>query len=324
LQFYDFFQNKNTLFSIQGLRAVAASGVVIAHFISNLFEENTKGKDGDAAAPEPGLPKGFYPNETKSIISLSASSSPSQPSQRISMSRPELKILFCYQDVTNIITNYMKLQGKGRKIDILEAGCGRMWEFPDLGIQYRLTGVDADKDALAFRKNEQKDLDEAIFGDLRTVNLPQNSFDIIYSSYVLEHIAGTEAVLKKFVNWLRPGGILILKLPDQDSVSGFLTRATPHWFHVFVYRYIKGKPMAGTPGHGPYQTFYEKAISKKSILEFAEDNQLQIKVMCGYHNDISRSFGLLARLIEFLSRGKLHADYADILYIFEKQIRSAV
>ncbi|MFZ0184826.1 MAG: class I SAM-dependent methyltransferase, partial [Nitrosotalea sp.] len=94
------------------------------------------------------------------------------------MSPNHLKLLSCYQDMTDIIAKYMKLQGKGRKIDILEAGCGRMWEFTGLGISYKLTGVDADKDALEFRKNEQKDLDEAILGDLRTVDLPQNSFDI--------------------------------------------------------------------------------------------------------------------------------------------------
>jgi SAM-dependent methyltransferase len=283
----------------------------------NSRQEAADGR-GNAGGPEP-----FHPKETNSIISSATPQSSISAFSRISMSN-HLKILSCYKDMMDIIAKYMKLQGKERKIDILEAGCGRMWEFTGLGIPYKLTGVDADKDALEFRKNEQKDLDEAIFGDLRTVDLPQNSFDIIYSSYVLEHIAGTEAVLKKFANWLRPGGILIIKLPDGESVSGFLTHATPHWFHVFVYRYIKGKRMAGTPGHGPYRTYYEKAISKKSILEFAENNQLQVKEVCGYHNDISRSFNLPSRLIQLLSLGRLHADYADIMYIFEKERSSAI
>ena len=34
--------------------------------------------------------------------------------------------------------------------------------------------------------------------------------------------------LENFVLWLRPGGLLILQLPERKSVRAFVTRALPH------------------------------------------------------------------------------------------------
>ena len=56
-------------------------------------------------------------------------------------------------------------------INVLEAGCGRKWHL-DLGsIQYKLTGVDISKKALKLRISDKGDLDKAIIGDLRNVEL---------------------------------------------------------------------------------------------------------------------------------------------------------
>ena len=81
-------------------------------------------------------------------------------------------------------------------MQILEAGCGQRWSLQLEEVQYFLTGVDVDPQALAIRKNVMKDLDEAIVGDLRTVVFSAGRFDVIYNAYVLEHILGAEGVLQ--------------------------------------------------------------------------------------------------------------------------------
>lgn len=42
--------------------------------------------------------------------------------------------------------------------------------------------------------------------------------------------------MKNFVTWVKPNGIIIIKIPDPYSVRGFVTRNTPFWFHVLYYR----------------------------------------------------------------------------------------
>jgi len=83
----------------------------------------------------------------------------------------------------------------GSSIRILEAGCGPRWLLDLTGVEYTLTGVDIYERDLEIRKNKTKDLDEGIVGDLRTVELDADAFDVTYNSFVLEH---ARLVLDKF------------------------------------------------------------------------------------------------------------------------------
>lgn len=230
----------------------------------------------------------------------------------------EFDVLPSYGAMVEFMGSHIKSLADHQPLQILEAGCGRSWPFKSLGIACRITGVDLDKDALAFRKGTQKDLDEAQVGDLRTVALPADFFDVIYCSYVLEHVKGVEHVLDNFVRWLRSGGLLIISVPDARSLSGFLTQYSPHWFHVLVYRHIVGNPLAGTPGHGPYRTYYERAMSAAGMKEFASRNNLAVRGIRGVPNQTTLRFAGPLRLLQYASFGKLRADYADIVFVMQK------
>ena len=86
-------------------------------------------------------------------------------------------------------------KAQGVPLRILEAGCGAKWPLRLEGTPYRLTAVDIDTDALEIRKTRVRDVDEVMVGDLRTADLfPARSFDVIYNSFVLEHIEGAEGI----------------------------------------------------------------------------------------------------------------------------------
>jgi SAM-dependent methyltransferase len=213
----------------------------------------------------------------------------------------------------------------GVPLHILEAGCGQFWPLDLKDIQFTLTGNDIDEDVLHLRKAKHNDLDEMIVGDLRFLDLEKHRFDVIYNSYVLEHIDGAEGVLEKFSNWLKPGGLLILKIPDRNSVRGFVTRVTPFWFHKFYVRYIVGLQDAGTTGVGPFHTFYDPIVSRAGIHEFCRKNRFIIKEEYG-HGSYLDSQGisgvliyLFVRAVSFLSLGKLAWDHTDITYVLEKE-----
>ena len=208
-------------------------------------------------------------------------------------------------------------------IRILEAGCGQRWVLSLDGVKYILTGIDSDPHALDIRKNVMKDLDEAVLGDLRTVFFDAGKFDVIYNAFVLEHIHGAESVLDAFVRWLKPGGLIIIRIPDPDSVQGFITRVTPHWFHIFYYRYILKKKTAGLPGYAPYPTYYDSVVSRQGLREFCEKNNLSIEAEYGdgYMRPgsglIQVAIDVIKRTIAFISFGKLSARHTNLLYVLQ-------
>jgi SAM-dependent methyltransferase len=198
---------------------------------------------------------------------------------------------------------------------ILEAGCGRLWPLK-LSVPFTLTGLDLDPDALAARK----DLHRAVLGDLRTVEFAPRSFDVIYSAFVLEHVSGAQQVLERFVRWLTPGGMLIVKVPDRDSAYGFMTRLTPYWAHVMFHRYMLGQPLAGTPGRGPYPTYYDAVISERGLKEFCGRNGLTVPEVyrqCSYAT--FPPVRVAAFLTSLLSAGRLAWRHNNLLFIARRR-----
>lgn len=211
-----------------------------------------------------------------------------------------------------------------RPIEILEAGCGRSWPFKLDGIKYRLTGIDLDAEALKHRMEVLRDLDEPVIGDLRTVVIDSNRFDVVYCAFVLEHIVDAQEVLRRFIRWLKPGGSIIINIPDPQSAHGFITKITPHWFHVLFYRYIVGYKEAGQPGHGPYKTFYDEVVSRPGMREFCRANGLAIELEAGvadmarYGHWRWRAVRLARRMISTASLGALSSQHSNLLFVLTK------
>jgi SAM-dependent methyltransferase len=209
---------------------------------------------------------------------------------------------------------------QGRPLKILEAGCGQKWGLDLTGIDYTLTGVDLDPAALRIRRDVTRDLDIAVEGDLRTVSLGGERYDVIYSSFVLEHVPEVERVLARFGDWIEPGGLLVIRVPDPKSVHGFITSATPHAFHVWYYRTIKKHPNAGKPGFVPYPVHYSAWISRSGIRQFARAYGFSLVgeygdgyVRPGY--GFARAAIHVAKgLLSALSLGRLTARHTNVLY----------
>ena len=216
----------------------------------------------------------------------------------------------------------------GRPLSILEAGCGQRWTFDLSDTEYTLTGVDLDPVALELRKTKTRDLDVAIVGDITSIELPMETFDVVYSSFVLEHVERADVALKNFVRWLKPGGLLILRLPEPSTVYGFLARLLPYGAHVFFYRYILGVKTAGQPGYAPYPTYYHPVIGREPLCRFL--GELGIRCVDTFGDGFTRGreslrlrmLRLFVKLTSMLSFGQLTADYSNLLYIAVKESRT--
>lgn len=218
----------------------------------------------------------------------------------------------------------LRAQPAGDVLEILEAGCGQRWLL-DPGRKAFLTGVDLDRDALEIRRTVRKDLDEAIHGDLRAISFGDRKFDVIYSAFVLEHIAGAEKVLGRMCGWLKPNGIIVIEIPDPQSVKGLVTRITPHWFHVFYYRFVLGIKTAGHAGHGPYRTYFDRVVSRSGIREFCAANGLTVDAEYAFATDGPRRKGMrslmavITTAIGAFSFGAFSHRHADLLYVLRRK-----
>jgi SAM-dependent methyltransferase len=221
---------------------------------------------------------------------------------------PPAKNLGNHKAAMNTITKHiMQKASVSGALNILEAGCGTKWRLNLQEVQYTLTGVDLDKNALDIRKNKQKDIDIAILADLRTVSL-----------------AGAEDVLRNFVRWLKPGGIMILMFPNGDSAYAFVTRMSPFRVHVFYKKYLQGIKNAGQPGHDPYPVSFDKVVSRNGIYGFCETCGLVVKAE--YRMDgrpmKSQIIWFLTRILMWglylISFKRLSVNYRNLVYVIEK------
>jgi len=219
-----------------------------------------------------------------------------------------------FSSIRNLALNeldYIKQQGTGASI--LEAGCGRHWPYSREELDTHLVGIDMDRDALALRN----DLDEVVYGDIRSSHFDPETFDVIYSSFVLEHVPSAESALINFSQWVKRGGIIIIRVPDRDSVYGFLTRMTPLWFHRWAKRWIFGDKNAGKPGYGPYPTHHEPIIGAKGMAFFAAENGLELVEVRPF-DSLKGWVYHATRIISLLSFNKLSADHVNLLYVLRR------
>ena len=65
--------------------------------------------------------------------------------------------------------------------------------------------------------------------DARTLpNYSDNSFDFVYSSHCLEDIEDTESALREWLRVIKPGGFLVLYMPDKDFYPNIGTPGANH------------------------------------------------------------------------------------------------
>lgn len=81
-----------------------------------------------------------------------------------------------------------------------------------------VVGVDIEGDAIEHAiKNYKKDNLRFINGDIRSIPLPDDSFDVITCFETIEHIEEHNQAIKELKRVLKPNGILLISTPDSES-----------------------------------------------------------------------------------------------------------
>ncbi|KAJ3726841.1 S-adenosyl-L-methionine-dependent methyltransferase [Lentinula raphanica] len=119
-------------------------------------------------------------------------------------------------------TEYIERLGqslpKGSKV--LELGCGAglpaTQQLVDQG--FDVTGVDISSSQLALAK-EHVPAAHFMQGDMMAIEFPEQSFDAVMAFYSLFHLPRDEhgLMLKKMVQWLKPGGWLLFNTGTKEE-----------------------------------------------------------------------------------------------------------
>ena len=159
------------------------------------------------------------------------------------------------------------------KLAIYEAGGGST-SFLPLSVLGRAHVTVVDIDADQIRNNDYAQ--ETILGDIQSYRFPPETFNLVICYNVIEHLADVEAALLGFCQSLKPGGLILIGAPNPKSLSGVVTKYSPHWFHVWFYRHVRGDKKAGLPGQAPFPTFFHPLVSLAKLETFAAKHGLQV------------------------------------------------
>ena len=202
---------------------------------------------------------------------------------------------------------------------LLEAGCGSLSRI-NIPEGFRIAGIDISEKQL----NRNASIEKKICGDIQTFELEKNKFKLCICWDVLEHLEKPEKALNNLMNSLAIGGTIILAMPNIRSLKGLITKFSPHWFHVFYYKYILRDPHAGIPGYAPYPTYYHPVVSRKGIADFCSKNGLSLiyESADSYHipgTGLTKfAIQLIKRVLSVLSLGKLSYKHTNLLFVLEK------
>ena len=138
-----------------------------------------------------------------------------------------------------------------------------------------------------YMPEERPKLDGAevkVLGDIQTHRFKPHSFDLVTCYNVIEHLEDVQSALLRFCECLRPGGLILIGAPNPRSLSGVVTKFTPHWFHVAFYRYVLGDKKAGVPGQAPFPTHFHPLVTLPRLLDFAREHGLEPQYVHRYES----------------------------------------
>lgn len=144
--------------------------------------------------------------------------------------------LFCNEIYKNYFQKYKETAKQNIPLTLLDVGSGKgnhLVGFSRLGL--KVTGLDKRDECIDILDDfEVKEC------DLEKDKFPfkSNSFDVVFSKSVLEHVYNTENFLSESFRVLKPGGIAIMMTPDWKSEIKFFWDDYTH-VHAFTRKSLQ-------------------------------------------------------------------------------------
>jgi SAM-dependent methyltransferase len=146
----------------------------------------------------------------------------------------------------------------------LGAGAGIVRQMNLRGSGATICGVDLDP-----RVMSNPHLDEALVGSAEAIPYPDETFELVFSDNVLEHLPDPERAFREVARVLKPDGTFVFKTPNRFHYMPLIARITPTWFHR-IYNRMRGRRDVDT-----FPTRY-RANSRGAVLRLAAAAGLEV------------------------------------------------
>ena len=144
---------------------------------------------------------------------------------------------------------------------VLDVGCGKRSPLARYRNDLRLL-VGTDLELRDLREN--MDVEALVLAD-GSCGLPflSNTFDLILSKTVIEHLVDPLRFFREMYRVLKPGGSFVWATSNLHSLPIFVSRLTPITVHKWVYRQIYGKNLNFDQFPTYYRANTKQALHKK-------------------------------------------------------------
>jgi len=233
----------------------------------------------------------------------------------------------CRHQWQAMLSDVVRIQGRSAPLRVLVAGAGWALDVDDVELTVSgvreaqhdpavLHNIDLTEPTVIDLTDRDHDTDPAELHLLADAPLPEHAFDVVYSGAVLEHVHDAERLLDRLVRATRPGGILLLLIPERESVAGLLARRAPHRLHTMLRRYVPSSGVAD-----PCPAVFDPVLSRRGMRRFAASRGLSVEAEWAERATPAR-FGALGTAVDLglhgvamLSLGRLTATYDQLVYV---------
>ena len=207
---------------------------------------------------------------------------------------------------------------------VIEAGCGARSHLT-YPAEATILGIDL----LGPQLRRYEGVAHLAQGDVTRLPVASSTADLIVSWDVLEHLPAPEAALREFARVVRPDGLVVLALPNVVSLKGLVTRLTPWWFHVWVYRRVLGDASAGTEAFDQFPTTFGFGLRAAGLRARARKAGLLVDDLWHYEGPVPqhlrrrhRAADVALSAVGVLSRGatlgRYDATLSDMVVVLNR------
>jgi len=144
------------------------------------------------------------------------------------------------------------------------AGAGIVAQMNFKGRARKICGVDLDPRVVA-----NPMLDEGKVSDADTIPYADETFDLVFSDNVLEHLPDPASVFEEVGRVMRPGGLFLFKTPNKWHYVPTIARLTPHALHATMNAW-RGRKAADV-----FPTLY-RANTRREVVRLAAETGLEV------------------------------------------------
>jgi ubiquinone/menaquinone biosynthesis C-methylase UbiE len=176
------------------------------------------------------------------------------------------------QRIVDNLSKYVDVRG----LRVLEVGAGTGRDAAAIGAMgARVVALDYSEESLGFMRSTLRDAEGVVCGDATRLPFVEGSFDVVYHQGLLEHFRRPEDVLDENVRALKPGGVLLVDVPQKYHYYTLLKHAMMafgKWFAGWETEFTvnalvhlvedRGVEVVGVYGHGMSPPIWYRALRR--------------------------------------------------------------